>query len=120
MRRRIPTIPRREQNSLFRRRLAKRAAVLSTDQPWENGHSPTGRNPVNRLTMLGHEGGKLPQILSGSFLRFAEDNIPVSHRSLRQHLSGSIVRNRKNSARIPVEFAALGIVLDHPTCPHSG
>ena len=70
--------------------------------------------------MLAHERGKLPQILRGGFLRFPQDDIPPAHGDLRQHLSGSIVGNGKIGARIPVALAALGIMLDHPSGPHSG
>ncbi len=120
MRGRIPTISGGEQDALFRSRLAKSAAVLSTDEPWESGHSATRRNPAQRLAMVGHERGKLPKIPSCGFLRSPENDVPVAHRNLRQHFSGSIVRNGKNGARIPVALAALGIMLDHPTGPHPG
>src|SRR5271166_2670078 len=116
----IPTIPGGEQDALFRSRLAKGAAVLFANEPGESRHSATRSNPAQRLAMLGHEGGNLPKISSCGFLRSPEDYIAVAHGDLCQHFSGSIVGDGKNRARIPVALAALGIVLDHPTGPHSG
>src|SRR6202034_244445 len=96
------------------------SAILSTDQPGESGHSATRRNPAQRLAMLRHKGGKIPKIPSCAFLRSPEDDIPVAHGNLRQHFSGSIIGNGKDGARIQVTLAALGIVLNHPTGPHTG
>src|SRR5258708_36388854 len=91
MRGKIEAIDGREQVALFRSRLEKGSSVLSPGLPGKCGHSATRRNPAKRLAMLGHEGGKLPKILSCGFLRFPEDDIPVAHGNLRQHFSGSIV-----------------------------
>ena len=70
--------------------------------------------------MLAHKGGKLPQIFRRGLLRFSQDDIPLAHGDLRQHFSGRIVGNGKIGARIPITLAALGIMLDHPSGPHSG
>src|SRR5256885_12180020 len=70
--------------------------------------------------MLGHKGGKPPKIPSCGPLRFTEDDVAAAHGDLRQHFSGSVVGNGKNGACIPVMLTASGIMLDHPTGPHSG
>ena len=116
----IETIPGREQDALLNSGLAESAAVLSAYKPGESSHSATRPNPSKLISMLGHEAVKEPKILSCSLLRFPEYGIPVAHGDLRQHFSGSVVRNGEISSRIPVLLTSLGVVLDYPSGSDSG
>src|SRR3954463_1513826 len=120
MRRRIETISRGEQNPLFRGRLAKRAAVLSADQPRKRGRSTARMDPSKRLPMLGHECLKLPKVCRCSLLRFAEDDVPATHCNFCQHFSSTIVGDGEDGARIAILLASFVIVLDHPPRPDPG
>lgn len=91
MRGRVPAIPGRKQDALFRSRLAKGAAVLSTDEPGKSRHSTTRRNPSERLAMFLHEAGKLPKILSCGLLRSPEHDVSMPRGNLCQHFSRSVV-----------------------------
>src|SRR5579864_4308871 len=119
MRGRVETIPGSEQDALLRSRLAKGAAVLSAGQPGEGEHSAARGNPGKRLMMLSYEGGDQAKILSCRLLCLPEDDVTAAHGNLRQDFSGSVVGNGKIGARHPVTLAALRIVFDHPTGPHS-
>ena len=115
----IPAIPGGKQDAVFCGGLAEGAAIFSAEQPGERGHAAARRNPAKRVAVLGHERRKQPKILRGGLLGLAEDDAAIAHGNLGQHFSGSVVGNREIGARIPVELAALGIVLDHPAGAHS-
>ena len=120
MRGRIPTISGGEQDALFRSRLAKGAAVLSTDEPGKAVTPPRGgiQPSVSRCS----------DMKAASCRRFRVAVSCVFPRTIsrwRMAISASIspavlLEMEKISARIPVALAAPGIVLDHPTGPHSG
>src|SRR5690348_10954907 len=116
----IEAIPGREQNSMLGGGLTESTVVLSAQEPGECGHAALRRNPAEYITMVRHEAVEELQVSASGFLRLAEHNVSFSDCDFRQDLSRRGVRDREVSARVPVLSSALFVVLDHPSCAHSG
>jgi len=116
---RIEAIAGCEQDPIFGGRLTERPCVLSAHHPGKRRHSAAGTNPTERLTVRRHEAIQVLQVFGRYLLRFSENDIAIAHRDFGEDLTGGIVGYRKVGACVPVSFATLLILLDHPTSSHS-
>src|ERR1041384_3764692 len=100
--------------------LAEWPGIVSTHQPRKRSHAALRRDPAEYVTMFRHEVLQEFKVSGSGFLRLSENNVPFADGYFRKNFAGSAVGNGEIGARVPVLLAALCVVLDHPSCAHTG
>ena len=101
--------------------------------PWQNGRSfspltnqgkavmpPCGGIQPSTSRWSDIKRSKKLEVSNGDFPGLAEHNVTFADCDFRKNFSRGGVADREVGARVPVLLAALGVVLDHPSCAHAG
>src|SRR5690348_17819829 len=70
--------------------------------------------------MVGHEALEQLEVSGGEFPGLAEHDVTFADSDFRKNFAGSSVRDREVGACSPVLLATPGVMLDHPSRPHTG